>query len=377
MSLSSPTAAPSGASAGLSGAGELWWMYAEGATPHGRRRLFWKLQVGGWGAAALLGILFTGFDFFPWQEALIFGLLRAAAGFALTSLLRYFYRHLRRRRSPLWLVVLSGSVLCCLLGVGDAVGIALVGRAVGINLESSGMSEMLVASVLLRWILYGFWSFLYFGVNYWLDTEGARLRLAEAETATRAVELQLLRAQINPHFLFNALNSILAESGNPGSVRSLTLALSEYLRFSLQQGSDWQRLGVELEALENYLKVEKARFEENLEYSLQADEATRQTVAPAALMQPLVDNALKYGQCSTLRPVRIAVRAEASEGVLLITVSNSGEWLASHDRPSTGTGLANLRRRLQLLYGERASLTTRAGEGEVCVQVRVEKGGPR
>lgn len=356
------------------GEGARWWTPEEGITPSGRRRLFWKLQIGGWMAAAMLGIFFTGIDFFPWKEAFTLGMLRAGFGFGATCALRSVYRYLRRKATPLWLTAFTASLLCGGLGVADALGIALAAKVIGINLETAGVSQLLVASVLMRWMLYWLWSILYFGINYWLDTEGARLRLARAESAERAVELQLLRAQTNPHFLFNALNSILAESENPASVRALTLALSDFLRFSLQQGSDLQRLGVELDALENYLRVEKIRFEEKLEYSIEADEATRQSFAPVALVQPLVDNAIKYGQCSTIRPVRITVRAVAEQGALTITVINSGEWMFSHGEASTGTGLVNLRRRLELLYGERASLRTEAKDGKVCVQVRVETG---
>ncbi len=347
-------------------------MPEEGATPCGRRRFFWKLQIGGWVAAAMLGIFFTGVDFFPWKEAFSLGILRAGFGFGATCALRYVYRYLRRKGTPLWLTAFTASLLCCGLGIADALGIALAAKVIGVNLETAGVSELLVASVLMRWMLYWLWSVLYFGINYWLDTEGARLRLVRAQSAERAAELQLLRAQTNPHFLFNALNSILAESENPASVRALTLALSDFLRFSLQQGSDLQRLGVELDALENYLRVEKVRFEENLEYSIEADEATRQSFAPVALVQPLVDNAIKYGQCSTIRPVRITVQAVAEQGVLTITVVNSGEWMFSHNAASTGTGLVNLRRRLELLYGEKASLRTEAKGGKVCVRVRVE-----
>src|SRR5690606_8063207 len=133
------------------------------------------------------------------------------------------------------------------------------------------------------------WSVLYFGINYWLDTQRVRLELAEAEAAAQTSELKALRAQINPHFLFNALGSILAESDNARSVRELTLALSDYLRFSLQQHREQEPLKSEIDALENYLMVEQSRFGANLEYQINASREALEAPVLRTLIQPLLE----------------------------------------------------------------------------------------
>ncbi len=344
-----------------------------------RRQLFWKLQGASWGGGALLTIVFANTGYFPWYDAILLGSLRTAFGFAVTCGLRYAYRPLRRNPGNRWLTAIAIFFLCGGLGVADAAVIILAGNAIGIDLATSGMTQFLAGGIFMRWMIYWLWSVFYFGINYWLDTEDARLRLAQAEAAARSSELQLLRSQVNPHFLFNALNSIMAESEDPVVVHDLTQALSDYLRFSLQQRGDIQRLGVELDALENYLRVEKTRFEEDLEYSIEADATARHALAPIALVQPLLDNAIKYGQHSPIRPLRLTISAILNHDLLTIGVANSGNWITPGTVGSTGTGLANLRRRLQLLYEDAASLKVEAGEEKVHVTVQLpvlkEEGG--
>ena len=343
-----------------------------------RKRLFWKLQAIGWGGTALMGIVFTSVGYLPLQDAVLLTPFRAVLGIVITCAMRYGFARLRKTSGNLWgkaALVLFG---CGVISFADSGLILLLADALGVEFDRS-LEYFLKGTVLMRWMFYWLWSVLYFGINYWLDTEHARLRLAQAEAAARSAELQLLRAQVNPHFLFNALNSILAESENPSSVQALTQALSDYLRFSLQQPGDVHALGVELDALENYLRVEKARFEENLEYRIDANAAARRTPIPIALVQTLLDNAIKYGQRSTIRPLRVVISAVEADGFLRVSVANTGEWIAAPT--STGTGLANLCRRLQLLYGGAASLATEAAGHEVRVHVRLplaeKRGGAR
>jgi len=337
-----------------------------------RKPLFWRLQLLGWSGSAGLMIAFSGIEYFEWRDAVLFGCFRSFFGFVVTCwALRPLYRRWRRKPMRLWRWAAGVLFLSSIVGALDASGTTFFMKAVASDSSHPVFSQLLLPSGFLRTILYILWSLLYFGIHARLDHENARLRLARAEAAERSSELQLLRAQVNPHFLFNALNSILAESDNPVAVRSLTMALSECLRFSLRQGGDIQPLGNELEMLENYLRVEKARFEEKLGYRVEADEAARRTLAPIALVQPLLDNAIKYGQCSPIRPVQVSIQAEVTGGELAIAVFNTGGWVNPGTLPSTGTGISNLRRRLHLLYGERASLIFEKAPEEVRAWVRL------
>lgn len=185
------------------------------------------------------------------------------------------------------------------------------------------------------------------------------------------MELKALLGQVNPHFLFNALGSILAVSDDTRSVRELTLALSEYLRLSLQRRGDQEPLENELSALEGYLHVEKVRFEDRLQFLVNVDDESRRTLTPYALIQPLLENAIKYGQQTSVPPLRVRVEAHVTEGTLVLQVSNSGHWFPPTQSGTTGTGLANLRRRLDLLYQGMARLDIETEGGEVRVMVRL------
>jgi len=341
------------------------------------RHLFLQLQILGWGGFLVFGLLFARSSILPWHETVSIVILRTVLGLGVTTSLRPAYRRLRDR--PIHPGLRAGILFAASGVIALSDSLALLGIMRTFHLvEPARMEQFLYNSSSLRWLIYFVWGMLYFGIHYWLQTRHTQLRLARLEAAARASELQILRAQINPHFLFNALNSILAEAKNAGAVTALTQALSDYLRFSLQQKGHLHALGVELDALENYLLVEKARFEESLDYSIKASAEARSVPVPIALVQTLLDNAIKYGQCSDIRPVRIAITAAVEGKMFRLQVANSGEWVTNSS--STGTGIANLYRRLQLLYSDQAELTYHIVPGQVIANVHLpvtahEKGG--
>lgn len=228
------------------------------------------------------------------------------------------------------------------------------------------------AALVMRMSLYVVWSTLYFALRNWLESRDRELAFSQTETAAREAELVTLRAQINPHFLFNALNSILAEADdNPRAVKSIAHALADYLRFSLRQQSHHLPLGEEIEALDNYLVVEKARFEEKLSYHLSVADSLRTALVPTAVLLPLVENAIKYGMRTSPPPLRVTISALARDGRLVLAVENTGRWIEPRpDAPdSTKIGLANLRRRLALLHPDDARL--HITHDDTCVRIEV------
>jgi LytS/YehU family sensor histidine kinase len=196
------------------------------------------------------------------------------------------------------------------------------------------------------------WLLLYFGIKSF------KLH-AEIEREFHLSELKLLRSQVNPHFLFNALATIMAVRKDEAMVSQVTQSLADYLRFSLAQSQDQFKhpLGQEVAALENYLLVEKIRFQEKLETRIEVSAEACAAQVPTALIQPLLENAIKYGQKTSPPPLRIAIEARLSEGRLLLLVENTGRWVEPHGPDSTGLGIVNLRKRLHLLYGDQAQLT--------------------
>lgn len=342
-----------------------------------RGRLFWSLQCTAWLSVSILLLTFTLLSRIGWHDALWLVGIRTVFGFTVTTaILRPVYQVMRRKSVPLWLMVLLVALLCGLTSLVDVALTRLLGSAVGVDMQSHTLKSFLQVSLLMRYAVYGIWSVFYFSISYWLDTQRIRQELAQAEIAAQISELKALRAQVNPHFLFNALGSILAEAEQPQTVRELTLALSGYLRFSLQGSHELKPLSAELDALNDYLTVEQARFGDNFCFFIDVDGVAGKTRVPGALVQPLLENAVKYGQRSHIRPLRLKIDARVEQDWLQVIVCNSGEWVQPESNPSTKTGLANLRRRLQLLYKGQAMVEIRHGDGEVEASIRLPLTAP-
>ncbi|HWL53329.1 MAG TPA: histidine kinase [Chthoniobacteraceae bacterium] len=322
-----------------------------------RSRLFWRLQLAGWTVYGLLAGAWMGAVFFGPGETVALALCRTGFGLLATgAVLRPLYRRVRRRRFPLAATGCGLFLLCGLLALLDGAAIGLAARAIVPGPEEKALYSYLFTGVLTRWMAYGIWSVLYFGVHLWLDAEQAGEREARLRAEAEASELRFLRAQVNPHFLFNALNTVLSETVHP-STRSLVQALADYLRFSLCRHAPCEPLGRELDALGHYLAVEKARFLEKLVYHIDFTEEARQAPAPVALVQPLLENAMKYGRQTSAGALELALSGRVDAGHLHVQVWNSGGWITPEGNTSLRTGLDNLRRRLALLYAGEATLS--------------------
>ena len=227
---------------------------------------------------------------------------------------------------------------------------------------------------LLRAALYIAWTALYFLIRHQMEARNTAIRLARAEAASREAELLQLRAQMNPHFLFNALSNIIAQADqNPDAVAEATHAVADYLRYSLMHSTHYAPLGAELEAMRNYLRIETAvRGANRISWEIDASPECERAITPTALVQPLIENGIKYGMRTSPTPLRLRVEARVANERLRVAVENTGEWIerdpgVRHD--STGIGLANLRRRLELLYEGDAQLTVSTPPGRIRIEV--------
>ena len=329
---------------------------------------FWILQITGW-LASFCVVLIAAKITDTTIGWLVF--FRTIFGFLATSiLLRPLLRYFRGKFGASFVkLAVVGVVLAIVFGALDSYLTERFGILMGLDIHAAEVALYIKAAYVMRSAIFGFWILLYFVINYWLDSRAALLHAARLEMDRQANDLKLLRAQVNPHFLFNALNSILAVCDEPQKVTAITQALADYLRFSLRGGDARQPLGEELDALESYLKVEKIRFTDRLEYTIQADAAARSKLVPGALVQPLVENAIKFGQRTSPRPLRIVVQARLLKGNLEVLVENSGHWVSEKDPSSTGIGLSNLGQRLQLICGPLATVNVKSPPERVILQV--------
>lgn len=193
----------------------------------------------------------------------------------------------------------------------------------------------------------------------------AELRAARSQVEARDAELQMLRAQINPHFLFNSLNSISALTGmDPAAARAMTISLAQFFRQSLALSEQATiPLARELALCESYLEVEKNRFGSKLQHTFDFDQTAQDALIPPMLLQPLIENAIKYGIRELPDGGLIRLHGLVRDGWLHITVDNpviderdasSSDLFARDNLQGNGIGLANIRQRLINLYGGQA-----------------------
>lgn len=210
-------------------------------------------------------------------------------------------------------------------------------------------------------------------------------RIQESEKSAAEAELRALRAQINPHFLFNSLNSIACYiRSRPAEAEAMTENLAELFRYSLRASIlPAATLADEMESVEIYLAIERARFGERLEVSIDVPEELRRTEVPSLILQPLVENAIKHGMQQTLDRCRIEVRAQRDGDQVKIRVTDTGPGFSSTDLETAlgkGTGLGNVRARLLHLFGDGSSLRILPQGVEIGFPLRLASGaadGPR
>ncbi|GAB2811608.1 sensor histidine kinase [Ferruginibacter profundus] len=217
--------------------------------------------------------------------------------------------------------------------------------------------QLLQRTLVIRYVV----SFLMIACNILLSliwyTQKEQQEENDRRTATeklaRDAELNKLRQQLQPHFLFNSLNSISALTGQqPEKARHMIQQLSDFLRGTLRnEGQQWVSLKDEMEYLQLYLDIEKVRFGYRLQSKTDCEATALQMMLPSMLLQPLVENAIKFGLYDTIGEVEILITAKNSNGMLEVTVQNPFDESTAMPMKGTGFGLASIRRRLFLLFG--------------------------
>ena len=206
-----------------------------------------------------------------------------------------------------------------------------------------------------------------------LEQKEQEERKKDAEKLAREAELFKLRQQLQPHFLFNSLNSINALIGSrPQEARKMVQQLSDFLRGTIKKDeTQWVNLKEELEYLQLYLDIEKVRFGNRLATAIDIEEITHSLKLPALLLQPIVENAIKFGLYDTIGETVIEISATKEENHLLIKVKNPFDPETSSPKQGTGFGLNSVQRRLYLLFARNDLVTTEAKENIFITIVRI------
>lgn len=198
-------------------------------------------------------------------------------------------------------------------------------------------------------------------------------RKMDAEKLAKEAELFKLRQQLQPHFLFNSLNSINALIGSrPQEARKMVQQLSDFLRGTIKkEETQWVTLREELQYLQLYLDIEKVRFGNRLSTAIDVAEEIKELKLPALLLQPIVENAIKFGLYDTTGETVIKMQAITKEGDLIIRVENPFDPATSSPKSGTGFGLQSVQRRLYLLFARTDLLTTEAKDNTFITTVKI------
>ncbi len=330
-----------------------------------KNRAFWNLQTLGWlGTFGLRGAsgVANGQDL----SFLVPVLISTVTGYSVTLLMGVIFRALLKQRPLItWgvsiIAVVAGAALCAFI---DAWVFATQNQS-----SATAGLQLFLGAFYLAVTLLGAWSALYYAINFYLTVEEQADQLQKLELQASNAQLAMLRYQLNPHFLFNTLNSIstLVLLKQTDRANAMLSRLSSFLRYTLINEPTAQvTLEQEVETLKLYLEIEKMRFEERLRPTFSIDPAVAHARLPSLLLQPLVENAIKYAVTPKEEGAEISVMAQPAGENVRIVVSDTGPGLNEIVvRPSlsTGVGLANIRDRLFQAYGERHSFDARSTPG--------------
>ena len=318
-----------------------------------KNRAFWILQSAGWAGYFLLRTLSGIANQMGWGYILHTALL-TAAGYSITLLMGAMFRRLIRMRP---LITWISSIAIVLLAAAIFSAIETWSSATIINPGTRPEGIRFLGAILLTFTLMIAWSALYYSINYYLLLEEQSDRMLRLEHQASHAQLAMLRYQLNPHFLFNTLNSIstLVLLKQTEQANAMLSRLSSFLRYTLvNEPTANVTINQEVETLKLYLEIEKMRFEERLRPSFDIDPSACLARLPSLLLQPLVENAVKYAVTPQEEGADISVSATRIGNRLRIVVADTGPGAEDHwvrAQQSTGVGLANIRDRLSQAYG--------------------------
>jgi signal transduction histidine kinase len=342
-----------------------------------RSTLYWLLQVLGWGSFAFVNVFFASLSegITPLQ-AWAFVVL-SAYYLASTHAFRLLVKAFGWFKLGVFRLLAQVILAVAVLAISNVLAQVLINLAFGtLNPGADFRALVISVNLFVSTLYYGFWVLLYF-VFHFLDNYNTTLRY---EAKINEIRLNHLKSQLNPHFIFNALNSVRAlVDEDPAKAKSAITQISNMLRFSLmldkKQVID---LADELATVKDYLALESIRFEERLQVEYQIEEAAYSYKIPPMMLQTIVENAIKHGISNLVKGGLIEIKCrEGLEDELYIQVKNSGHYepqSASRRKDEEGHGIDNTQQRLTLLYGDKASFRIfNSGSQYVTTEIKIPK----
>lgn len=322
-----------------------------------KKRLYWTLQIGGWTLYALIQIAISVYASGAQgisTARVVFLTYEAAFCLLLTHLFRNAINRWRWLNASM--PVLIPRVILSVLVLGLIIVFLRMPISLPLGLFNAKVAfdpKNIFGLAIIYALIFFLWCVLYFIYNYF-ERYNNSLKL---EASVREIELINLKSQLNPHFIFNALNSIRAlVDENPGKSKQAINQLSNILRNSLSTGkTGLTKFEDELKIVKDYLGLETIRFEERLKTEFDIDPQSLDFLVPPLMIQTLVENGIKHGIAKLTAGGLVQLKTKVKNDRLYIRLRNSGQFLNGHRSQGAGLGLENTRQRLKLTYGDKAS----------------------
>lgn len=348
-------------------------------------RLYWTCQIVGWGGYAIAQSLAAAVALhLPWPRVVAEALLLHGAALGLTHALRGYMK------SREWSSLSKGRLVLHVVAAGFILGIPL-----GIATQFTSLSALHDVDLLgtsftwvakpavilllntLNWsAVFMIWLAFYYGIQALRQYRSVELRQSELTRALQLAELRLLKSQLNPHFLFNALNTVRSLiADDPVRAQGAVTRLANTLRYTLASGQDeLVTLEQELETVQDYLELETLRFEDRLKFDCSVTAAARRVQIPVMLLQTVVENAIKHGIAALPAGGVLKIRGEVTDGTLMLAIENPRPLMPLQEGRE-GIGLRNAAERLRLLFGARASIEVDLSQPALAtVRIRIPEG---
>lgn len=341
-----------------------------------KRKLYWISQLIGWFSYVVLMAVLNQLDGAEFSFSVFLNLLT-------TFLLGVFSSHLYREL----ILKLDWLKLKIVQLIPRVFGASIVFGALFIFLHTF-ISEIMIAGgrYEMNWlevlqltlnlaVIFMLWSLLYFLYHFIRNYRKEEIKNLQWQALQTEIELNKLKSQLNPHFIFNSMNTIRAlVDENPKNAKDSITRLSNILRSSLRMGREKViRLEQELNLVNDYLNLEKTRYEERLELVFEISKDAMDYYLPPMLLQTLVENGIKHGISKLPKGGSVKVKAEADTENLYLTIENSGQ-LQEYEDEEVGFGLLNTKQRLNLLYGSRAEFKIEnKNQSTVIAQLKIPK----
>lgn len=343
--------------------------------------MFWILQSSGWGLYLLFICLIHASVKVFMPKAMLWGALIAITGFLLSLLMHAVYKNIHYQSlslGKLFLLVLAVTLVTANIWYGFDLLLNLAMKSGSQEAVEITFKNYLFSLFYCELLLFA-WSTCYFVIKFWITWREQVIRAERADLLAKRSRLQMLRYQLNPHFLFNALNSVRALiDENESFAKSMITELSEFLRYSLLNNNHTDiPLKYEIEALRHYFSIEKKRYEDKLDINFDIQPEAEEFPVISFLIHPLAENAIKYGMRTSSMPLKIQIQAKVSQNALKLDVCNSGRWLepanGKNSEDGTGTGLENVKQRLENAFPQHHRFQVRKTDDQVHILMEIYK----